>query len=288
MPAPTRAARRSKAPTLDAVVAAATELAHAAVQEVAGPGQVGEHVEVVPEDDRVATHYFECRNPAYRGWRWAATLARASRARYATVDEVVLLPSEGALRPPEWLPWSERLRPGDLGVGDLLLTPPDDERLEPGYVPLDPDDEVGAVAWELGLGRPRVLSGFGRELAAERWYEGERGPGAPIAQAAPGRCGTCGFLLRLSGSLRQVFGVCANEYAPDDGQVVSLDHGCGAHSEAALAQLGVGAAQPVVDEVGYDMLGRDEDRATTVARPSVEHPPGSVDGQEPSEDLGHS
>ena len=281
MPAPARAARRTKAPTLDPVVAAATELARAAVEEVAGPEQVGEHVEVLPDADRVATHYFACRNAAYRGWRWAATLARASRARYATVDEVVLLPGEDALLPPEWLPWSERLRPGDLGVGDLLLTPADDERLEPGWVPLDPDDEESAVAWELGLGRPRVLSRTGRDLAAERWYEGDRGPDAPIARAAPAPCGSCGFLLRVSGALRQVFGICANEYAPDDGQVVSLDHGCGAHSEAAQA-AGADATQPVVDEVGYDVL------ALSVPPPRAEHAPGSVDGQEPSEDLGHS
>jgi len=35
----------------------------------------------------------------------------------------------------------------------------------------------------------------------------------------------------LQGPLGQVFGVCANAWSPDDGKVVSLDHGCGAHSE---------------------------------------------------------
>jgi hypothetical protein len=32
--------------------------------------------------------------------------------------------------------------------------------------------------------------------------------------------------------MRPVFGVCGNVYAPDDGRAVSVDHGCGAHSEA--------------------------------------------------------
>ena len=37
--------------------------------------------------------------------------------------------------------------------------------------------------------------------------------------------------MKLSGSLGALFGVCANEWSPDDGRVVAFDHGCGAHSE---------------------------------------------------------
>ncbi|MSY51566.1 MAG: DUF3027 domain-containing protein, partial [Actinobacteria bacterium] len=33
---------------------------------------------------------------------------------------------------------------------------------------------------------------------------------------------------------RSAFGVCGNEYAPDDARVVSVDHGCGAHSQALV------------------------------------------------------
>lgn len=65
---------------------------------------------------------------------------------------------------------------------------------------------------------------------------------------------TCGFLVRLGGPLGRVFGVCANEYAPDDGRVVSLDHGCGAHSEATNPEGAYGAASPVIDELGYDLV----------------------------------
>jgi hypothetical protein len=58
----------------------------------------------------------------------------------------------------------------------------------------------------------------------------------------------------LAGSLRQLFGVCANEYAPDDGKVVAVDHGCGAHSEAVVAPSAVEHAPPLVDEISYDSL----------------------------------
>ena len=66
------------------------------------------------------------------------------------------------------------------------------------------------VADELGLGRARVLSLEGRDLAAERWYDGSHGPDSPLAQSAPASCGTCGFLVRLAGPLSRLFGVCAN------------------------------------------------------------------------------
>jgi hypothetical protein len=208
------------------------------------------------DGDRVVTHYFDCQSTGYFGWRWAVTVTRAARSKTVTVDEVVLLPGADALLAPPWLPWSERLRPGDLRAGDLLPTSVDDERLEPGYTGADEEPNEFAqnapVAYELGLGRPRVLSRYGAEMAARRWYSGEGGPHTSMAEAAPARCSTCGFLVALSGSLGHSFGVCANEYSPSDGGVVSLDHGCGAHSEAGLVPTPADAAPPIVDEFGYD------------------------------------
>ena len=101
-----------------------------------------------------------------------------------------------------------------------------------------PEDraQIRNVALDLGLGRVRTLSVEGRELAAQRWYDGLGGPDAPLAQSAPHPCSTCGFMLRISGSLSDVFGVCANGDANDDGKVVSFDHGCGAHSEVQFAK----------------------------------------------------
>lgn len=222
---------RTRSPRLDAVCADAVETARAAVTEV-DPEQVGPHLGAVAEADRVVTHLFDCGLPGYRGWRWAVTVTRVPRSRRVTVSETTLLPGPDALQAPQWVPWDERLKPGDLGIGDLLPTPPDDERLVPGYRYSD-DPAVEEVAWELGVGRARVMSRDGRLETAQRWYEGEHGPDAPIATSAPrgARCGTCGFYLPLAGVLRQAFGACGNLYAPDDGRVVSADHGCGAHSE---------------------------------------------------------
>jgi hypothetical protein len=166
------------------------------------------------------------------------TVARAPRARAATVDEVALLPGAEALVAPPWIPWSERVAPGDLGVGDVLPTPDDDPRLAPGWSGLDDlaaaSDEPGLrpTGWELGIGRRRVLSVEGRDGAADRWLRGDTGPGTAMARSAPGSCATCGFLLPVGGPTGSAFGVCANGMSPADGRVVSLAFGCGAHSEA--------------------------------------------------------
>src|SRR5690606_9800703 len=100
---------------LDQVCAGAVVLARAAITEV-DADQVGAHIEAVPEAERVVTHLFECLMPGYRGWRWAVTVTRAPRSRQATVSETVLLPGPDALLAPSWVPWQERLQPGDVGV----------------------------------------------------------------------------------------------------------------------------------------------------------------------------
>ncbi|MFD5751176.1 DUF3027 domain-containing protein [Streptomyces sp. NPDC127033] len=328
------ATTRSRIP--DRLCAEAVDLARSAAEEAAAPGVVGEHVSAVADGDRVVTHFFECKEPGYRGWRWAVTVARASRAKIVTLDETVLLPGPDSLLAPEWVPWSERLRPGDMGPGDLLPTEAEDLRLEPGYsgedmpppnsavvpevtpqnladlveaedaaeVAADAADTVdvadglaapgtgggpgtvpvratiAAVAEELGMRRARVLSRYGLHVAADRWDE-SFGAKTPMAQAAPAPCVSCGFLLPLAGSLRQAFGVCANEFSPADGRVVSLAYGCGGHSEAAVMPKPLRPAPPVLDSVGTDAFplrpARDSGSVLTGAAP---------DGD--TEDLGHS
>ena len=241
----------------DARCADAVERARAAAADVAGAA-VGEHLgvdaEPVAGDGHVVTHSFATTDRAYVGWRWAVTVSRADGADEVTVDEVVLLPGDAALLAPAWVPWSERVQPGDLGAGDLLPPPADDPRLVPSYADVDAERLPFDLHRELGLGRPRVLSLDGRSDAAERWYEGESGPHTPLAQAAPGRCGDCGFLTPLAGSLGRVFGACANAMAPDDGRVVALTHGCGAHSETVVEQPESSYSGMAVEHEELEML----------------------------------
>jgi len=240
----------------DPALVGAVDLARQAVVDEAGPGLVGEHLGVQMEADRIAAHLFACSNPAYEGWHWAVTLVRASRAKAVTVNDVVLLPGAGSLVAPPWVPWSERVRAGDLGPGDVLPTEPDDVRLAAGLTGEEDLESVSSQsplqpgAWEIGLGRVRVLSAVGREHAAHRWVDGDFGPAAAMARQAANSCATCGFMLPVGGPLGQEFAICANEFAPADGRVVALSFGCGAHSE-------VEADQPVRATAAYDATGWD-------------------------------
>jgi len=258
---PAAARPRARRPARDAVLEGAVDLALAAAQGVAEePAHVGAHEGTVVEGERLVSHRFACELRGYRGWHWTVTLARVPRARTATVCEVALLPGEGALVAPEWLPWSERLRPGDVGAGDVLPFRADDPRLEPGYRATGDEQEDAVAIGELALARARILSRDGRDEAAQRWYDGDRGPATSVAIHAAASCASCGFLVPLQGALGQVFGACTNEWSPDDGKVVSLDHGCGAHSETDSPSRPSDWPEPapMIDESRVDVVSLGE------------------------------
>lgn len=233
---------------------AAVDVARAALVE--DDQQPGAHLSSAAEGECAVAHYFEANLDGYRGWRWCVVLAAPPGSDVITVSEVVLLPGDEALLSPGWVPWSERVGPGDLTPGDVLAAPQDDPRLVPNQMDtadefrfaseeIDPD-EIGQIAGELGLGRKRLLSREGRDDAAQRWFDGDHGPHSEMAAAATYSCATCGFFIPLAGALRAAFGVCANEYAAD-GRVVAADYGCGAHSDIRAPK---GEGSPAYD--AYD------------------------------------
>ena len=214
----------------------ALDIAKQAVIEDAGKREyVGEFYSIDSDEERVATYLFHAKLPGYSGWMWAVTVAKIDDKSPATICDVVLLPGAKSLLAPNWIPYSQRIQPGDLGIGDVVPTSPDDERLTQSYAALPGEEELDiAQLFEFGLSRARVLSIVGRDAASKRWYEGDRGPRTPIARSAPKPCQSCGFFIPIAGSLRTTFGVCSNAISPEDARVVSFDHGCGAHSEALI------------------------------------------------------
>jgi hypothetical protein len=259
----------------DAACAGAVDLARSAItaslDDIAvDPGvpqaHVGPHLGVTAEIEASATHRFTCLAPGYQGWNWVVLLVRGDGE--PSVADVVLLPGDGALQAPAWKPWNERIQPGDLGPGDVLPTSPDDLRLTPGYTgegdleSVSDPQAVLEVAWELGMGRPRVLSPWGRDDAMSRWFDGETGPESAMARQAPATCVSCGFLMPIRGVAGQAFGACANEMSPADGRIVALEFGCGAHSEVvAPDNVPVDVIGMVIDEIAFDDLAID--RAAT-------------------------
>lgn len=215
----------------------AQDLARQAALDIADEaGHVGAYLDVeYSDDDRIATYLFESRIPGYHGWRWCITIARVDDQSAPTICDVVSIPGPESLLAPEWIPHHDRVTPEDITPGAVLPSVHDDTRLVPGASALPAEEDLdGIESWDIGIARPRVLSIEGRDQAAQRWYAGDRGPHAPLAMSAPKPCYSCGFFIPITGALRGAFGVCANAVAPDDGRVVSVDHGCGAHSEATF------------------------------------------------------
>lgn len=235
---------------------------------------VGDFVTSIASSDGVTDFRFVATMVGYEGWQWSVTLFHDVDDDRWTVDEATLIPTDKALLPPTWVPWKDRLEPSDLSVTDAIGTEPDDPRLEPGMdesetetvtmtvsgdgATTDEEDLHDAVE-EFDLSRRSVMSPLGRAQTAQRWYDGPHGPKSLSTKTADGNtCSTCGFFIQLRGELSEMFGVCANRWSPDDGRVVSLDHGCGEHSQIEPPEpshLWI-QTKPAYDDVHIDIVAQ--------------------------------
>ena len=118
-------------------------------------------------------------------------------------------------------------------------------------------DDLDEAVDRFALTRRHLMTPEARSATAKRWYEGQHGPKSLSTRTAKGKaCETCGFMIPLAGDLGTMFGVCANRWSPDDGRVVSLDHGCGEHSEIEPQEeshLWV-QSQPAYDDLHIDVV----------------------------------
>ena len=310
-------------------------IAQAAAIEVADEdSQVGDFVEAIDLGDNVTDFRFETRVRGYEGWQWSVTLYHDVELDHWTVNESSLVPTDKALRPPEWIPWKDRLEPTDLAVTDSIGTDPDDPRMEEGFRKTEPaetgenvssdaesaettnasdnaetdadgaagsqgesaaasvtsEEDIDEAVEEFDLSRRHVLTSLGRSQTAKRWYEGPRGPKSLSTKTSDGNpCSTCGFFIPLKGELNLLVGVCANKWSPDDGRVVSIDHGCGEHSEIEPPEpshLWV-QSKPAFDDLHIDIIAqapRDERSSVElIERLSVDESNNPNDEEEASE-----
>ncbi|MGO3885167.1 MAG: DUF3027 domain-containing protein, partial [Mycetocola sp.] len=91
------------------VLTAAEGIAREALAEFAPRADVGEFVSFEALDEHTGLLRFATTRPGYPAWQWTVAVGRADAESELTVLEAELLPGEGALLAPEWLPWSERL-----------------------------------------------------------------------------------------------------------------------------------------------------------------------------------
>ena len=161
----------------DAVLAAAVDVARAAVETIAPAGQIGRHLGARTEGDRLVTHLFESKLAGYGGWQWYAVLTRNSRSKVVTVDELGLLPSEDSILAPEWVPWAERVRPEDAQDEESAEPVPAPEAADEAATGSDGADEadgssVDAADAEATAGTD-AAAGTAAEADAEEYGAGD-------------------------------------------------------------------------------------------------------------------
>lgn len=86
----------------------ARERALAALHEITTTFSVGDFVERTDNEDGSYNLIYACKLKGYPGWSWVVTLAEVD-GDGPSVLEAELLPGEGALLAPDWVPWSVRL-----------------------------------------------------------------------------------------------------------------------------------------------------------------------------------
>jgi hypothetical protein len=84
------------------------DVAYAALLEITPVSTIGDPAGEVVESDGVVSVLFECALPGYPGWKWTVSVSTLPDAE-PSVLEVELMPAEGALLSPDWVPWSDRL-----------------------------------------------------------------------------------------------------------------------------------------------------------------------------------
>ncbi|PWD51922.1 DUF3027 domain-containing protein [Serinibacter arcticus] len=280
--APVRARRTTAKPRRDAVLAAAVEQAREAALETSGYDDVGEHLGYADDAERLGSHRFASTAPGYRGWHWTVTVARISRSKTVTICEVELLPGDDALLSPAWVPWAERLVPGDVGPNDVLPEGAVDDRVVPGYVPADGDPvdvarDAQAII-ELGAWRQQVPSRQTLVDAATRWEDRLPAGGRSFATDPTA------FIVPLSGVLGQVYGVCVNEFSPDDGKVVRLDQVGTVPVERGVIESVWPDNAPVIDEISLDTAALAEKAEPAPVAEAVEVT-GAVDDETPADPV---
>jgi len=129
---------------------AETALALEALHEVTPASTVGVFRDRLVSDEGVSTLTFHSTMPGYPGWVWTVAIATVEGSA-PTVLELELLPDDGSLIAPDWVPWSQRLaeykeaarlarEAGELSEDEEPVIVPDDEDFD-GDVGLEALDE---------------------------------------------------------------------------------------------------------------------------------------------------
>ncbi len=111
------------------------DLARQALLEITPAATVGDYVGETDEGDGVVSVLFASAQPGYPDWKWTVSVAQVE-GQEPTVLEAELMPAEGALLAPDWVPWSDRLAEYKAAQENASETSDDEESDD------DDDDEI--------------------------------------------------------------------------------------------------------------------------------------------------
>ena len=129
-------------------VTSTVDVARAALLEITPEANVGAFVSEQKDDEGVSTILFASSMLGYPDWFWTVSVAQLPDEE-PTVLEAELLPGEGALIAPDWVPWADRLEDykaaqaaiaaGELAAGGADAADDDESDDDPDDD--DPDDD---------------------------------------------------------------------------------------------------------------------------------------------------
>ncbi|MET4051718.1 hypothetical protein ABID81_001062 [Frigoribacterium sp. PvP054] len=85
-----------------------SELARRALTEITPDETIGAEADPVDDEAGVTSVRFATLLPGYPGWHWTVSVAHLD-GEDPSVLEAELLPGDGALLAPDWVPWADRL-----------------------------------------------------------------------------------------------------------------------------------------------------------------------------------
>jgi hypothetical protein len=128
----------------------AVAVARAALLEITLESDVGALVSETTNDEGVSTILFASSMLGYPDWFWTVSVAQLP-GEEPTVLEAELMPGEGALIAPDWVPWADRLEDykaaqaaiaaGELAAGGDDESDDDDDDESDDDDAIDDDDE---------------------------------------------------------------------------------------------------------------------------------------------------
>lgn len=157
----------SRKPRVDVALAEAIDIARTALADFADEAEIGDHIGVVVDDERVVTHRFASKVRGYGGWEFFTTLARAPRSKVITVCESGMLPGENSILAPEWVPWMDRASEEERIRLDAIAAGEDPAKAleEAGY---GQEDEAGAVDESAAEPKPQTEDDSEKNKQARR------------------------------------------------------------------------------------------------------------------------